>query len=56
VTGFDKKKRQVNLSKKQYEAWLEKERVSSFLSSQGESSVKLGDLLGEKLKSFGKEE
>ena len=56
VTGFDKKKRQVNLSKKQYEAWLEKERVSSFLSSQGESSIKLGDLLGEKLKSFGKEE
>jgi small subunit ribosomal protein S1 len=56
VTGFDKKKRQVNLSKKRYEAWLEKERVSSFLSSQGESSVKLGDLLGKKLKSFGKEE
>jgi len=56
VVGFDKKKRQVNLSKKRYEEWLEKERVSSFLSSQGEASVKLGDVLGEKLKSLSKEE
>jgi small subunit ribosomal protein S1 len=56
VIGFDKKKRQVNLSKKRYEEWLERERVSSFLSSQGEASVKLGDLLGEKLRSLSKEE
>jgi small subunit ribosomal protein S1 len=56
VIGFERKKRQVNLSKKRYEEWLEKERVSSFLSSQGEASVKLGDILGEKLKSLVKEE
>jgi hypothetical protein len=50
--GFDKKKRQVILSKKKYEEWVEKERVSSFLSSQGEASVKLGDVVGDKLKSL----
>ena len=55
VMGLDKPKRQVNLSKRKYEEWLEKERVSSFLSSQGEGSVKLGDVLGEKLKSIIKE-
>lgn len=56
VIGFEKNKRQVNLSKKRHEQRLEKERVSSFLTSQGEGSVKLGDLLGEKLKSFSKQE
>jgi small subunit ribosomal protein S1 len=55
VIGFERKKRQVNLSKKRYEQWLEKERVSSFMTSQGEASVKLGDLLGEKLKSLSKQ-
>lgn len=55
VIGLDKAKRQVNLSKRKYEEWLEKEGVSSFLSSQGEGSVKLGDVLGEKLKSIIKE-
>ncbi len=56
VIGFEKKKRQVNLSKKRYEEWLDRERVSNFLTSQGEGSAKLGDLLTEKLKSFGKQE
>jgi small subunit ribosomal protein S1 len=56
VIGFEKRKRQINLSKRRYDKRLEKERVSSFLLSQGESSVKLGDLLGEKLKSLIKEE
>jgi small subunit ribosomal protein S1 len=55
VIGLEKGKRQINLSKRRYEEWLEKERISSFLSSQGEGSVKLGDVLGEKLKSLIKE-
>lgn len=55
VIGFERGKRQVNLSKKQYDEWVEKERVSSFLSSEGENSVKLGDILGDKLKSLIKE-
>lgn len=50
VTGFDKIKRQVNLSKRRHDDKLERERVSSFMSSQGEPSVKLGDVLKEKLK------
>jgi len=50
VTGFDKLKRQVNLSKRRHDDKLEKERVSNFMSSQGEPSVKLGDVLREKLK------
>ncbi|MFI5322100.1 MAG: 30S ribosomal protein S1 [Thermodesulfobacteriota bacterium] len=56
VTGFDKRKRQVNLSKRKYDSWLEKERVSSFMSSQGEPSVKLGDVLKEKLKQINNDE
>lgn len=52
VTGFDKKKRQVNLSQRRLNKKLERESVSDFISSQGESSVKLGDLLGEELKSI----
>ncbi|MCI0455035.1 MAG: 30S ribosomal protein S1 [Candidatus Dadabacteria bacterium] len=55
VIGFEKTKRQINLSKRRYEERLEKERVSSILSSQGEGSVKLGDVLGDKLKSLIKE-
>ncbi len=50
VTGFDKIKRQVNLSKRRHDDKLERERVSNFMSSQGEPSVKLGDVLKEKLK------
>jgi len=56
VTGLDKRKRQVNLSKKKYEQWREKQSVSDFMSSQGEASVKLGDLLGSKLKSISNDE
>jgi small subunit ribosomal protein S1 len=55
ITGFERVKRRINLSRRRYEQWLERERVSSFLSSQGEGSVKLGDVLGEKLKSLIKE-
>jgi small subunit ribosomal protein S1 len=50
VTGFNRRNKQVNLSKRKYEEQLERERISSFLSSQGDSSVKLGELLEEKLK------
>ncbi|HVY56061.1 MAG TPA: S1 RNA-binding domain-containing protein, partial [Thermodesulfobacteriota bacterium] len=56
VTGFDKKKRQVLLSKRKYDEWQEKERVSNFLSSQGEPGVKLGDVLKEKLKQMNNDE
>ncbi|MGI9553364.1 MAG: S1 RNA-binding domain-containing protein [Thermodesulfobacteriota bacterium] len=52
VTGFEKNKRQVNLSIKRLEEKHERDRVSEFISSQGESSSKLGDILGEKLKSL----
>jgi small subunit ribosomal protein S1 len=56
VTGFDKRKRQVNLSQRKYDSWLEKKQVSSFMSSQGEPSVKLGDVLKEKLKEINNDE
>lgn len=56
VTGFDKRKRQVNLSKRKYDSWVEKEHVSNFMSSQGEPSVKLGDVLREKLKQINNDE
>ncbi len=52
VTGFNRRNKQVNLSKKKYEEQLDKERISDFLSSQGEPSVKLGELLEKKLKSM----
>lgn len=52
VTGFDKKKRQVNLSQRRLNKKLERKNVSDFISSQGESSVKLGDLLEQELKSI----
>jgi len=52
VTGFEKNKRQVNLSVKRLEEKQERDRVSEFISAQGESSSKLGDILGEKLKSL----
>ena len=52
VTGFEKNKRQVNLSIKKLEKKQESETVSQFISSQKESHSKLGDILGEKLKSL----
>ncbi len=52
VISFEKNKRQVNLSTKRLVAKQEKERVSDFISSQGDSSAKLGDILGEKLKTL----
>jgi len=52
VISFEKNKRQVNLSTKRLVAKQEKERVSDFISSQGDSSPKLGDILGEKLKTL----
>ncbi len=51
VTGFERSKKQVILSVKRYEEWLENQRMSSFLSSQGNPNVTLGDLLRDKLKS-----
>jgi small subunit ribosomal protein S1 len=56
VISFNRRNKQVNLSKKNYEEQLEKERISSFLSSQGESSVKLGELLEKELKSISKQD
>ena len=56
VTGFERSKRQVNLSVKRYEEWLENQRVSSFLSSQGNPNATLGDLLRDKLKSISESE
>jgi small subunit ribosomal protein S1 len=56
VISFNHRNKQVNLSKKNYEEQLEKERISSFLSSQGESSVKLGELLEKELKSISKQD
>ncbi|MEW6145671.1 MAG: 30S ribosomal protein S1 [Thermodesulfobacteriota bacterium] len=56
VTGFDKRKRQINLSKRKYDDWQEKERVSNFMSSQGEPTVKLGDVLRDKLKQINNDE
>ncbi|MEE9253174.1 MAG: 30S ribosomal protein S1 [Thermodesulfobacteriota bacterium] len=50
VTGFDRSKKQVNLSRNRYEQLLEQERLSSFVSSQGDDSVTLGDVFGDKLK------
>ena len=52
VISFEKNKRQVNLSTKRLVAKQEKERVSDFISSQGDSSSTLGDILGEKLKTL----
>ncbi len=52
VTGFDKSKRQVNLSKKRHEQKQEKTSLNEFVSSQGESGFKLGNLLSEKLKTL----
>jgi ribosomal protein S1 len=56
VTGFDKRKRQVNLSKRRLEERLEKERVSDFISSQGEPNVTLGDVMKDKFKSINNDE
>jgi small subunit ribosomal protein S1 len=56
VTGFNRRNKQVYLSKKKYEEQLERERISSFLSSQGDSSVKLGELLEKELKSITKKD
>ncbi len=56
VTGFDKRMRQVNLSKRKYDDWQDKERVSNFISSQGEPTAKLGDVLREKLKHINNDE
>ena len=53
VISFEKNKRQVNLSTRRLVTKQEKERVSEFISSQGDSSAKLGDILGEKLKTLG---
>jgi len=56
VTGFNRRNKQAYLSKKKYEEQLERERISSFLTSQGDSSVKLGELLEKELRSITKKD
>ena len=52
VTGFNKPKHQVNLSRRRLEKKQEKDTMRDFVSSQRESSSKLGDILNEKLKAL----
>ncbi len=52
VTGFNKPKHQVNLSRRRLEKKQEKDTMKDFASSQQESSSKLGDILNEKLKAL----
>ncbi len=52
VTGFNKPKHQVNLSRRRLEKKQEKDTMRDFVSSQQESSSKLGDILNEKLKAL----
>ncbi len=52
VTGFEKSKRQINLSVKELEKKQERESMSQFIASHEESQSRLGDILGEKLKSL----
>ena len=52
VTGFNKPKHQVNLSRRRLEKKQEKETVKNFASSGEDGSFKLGDILNEKLKAL----
>jgi small subunit ribosomal protein S1 len=52
VTGFNKPKHQVNLSRRRLEKKQEKDTMKDFVSSQKEGSSKLGDILNEKLKAL----
>ncbi len=52
VTGFNKPKYQVNLSRRRLEKKQQKDTMESFASSQSDSSFKLGDILNEKLKAL----
>ncbi len=52
VTGFNKPKHQVNLSRRRLEKKQEKDTMKDFASSRQESSSKLGDILNEKLKAL----
>ncbi len=52
VTGFNKPKHQVNLSRRRLDKKQEKDTMKEFASSQQESSSKLGDILNEKLKAL----
>lgn len=53
VTGFNKPKHQVNLSRRRLEKKQEKDTMKNFVSSQREQgSSKLGDILNEKLKAL----
>lgn len=52
VTGFNKPRHQVNLSRRRFEKKQEKDTMRDFVSSQQESSSKLGDILNEKLKAL----
>jgi len=50
VMGFDRARKRVNLSKRQLESEQEREKLNTYLSSQGGTTVTLGDLFGEQLK------
>lgn len=52
VTGFNKPKYQVNLSRRRLEKKQEKDTMKDFASSQQGGSSKLGDILNEKLKAL----
>lgn len=52
VTGFDKSKRRVTLSRKKHVQKQEKDQLDDFVSNQGDSSYKLGNILSEKLKTL----
>ena len=54
LVGFNKNRKQFNLSIKRLEKKVERDRVSDFVSSQGETSAKLGDLFGDQLKTLEK--
>lgn len=52
VTGFNKPKHQVNLSRRRLEKKEERDTMKSFAASREDSSFKLGDILNEKLKAL----
>ncbi len=51
MIGFDKRKRQINLSKKALEEYQEKQQVSAFMSAQGDANVTFGDLFAKEFSS-----
>ncbi len=52
VIGFEKSKRQINLSIKKLEKKQEKESMSQFIASHEDPQSRFGDILGKKLKTL----